>query len=207
MPYAVHRHDVVTSGFIGSGTRWSCDGSEPPPLRPLVRRAPRAGAQAPDQRYLVPALGGDESFSGGFLGALSILRRACHGRVARRVRPRSSGFAAGFSSEPLAHRAARGMPMQRPDQSRAAQSRAASLLVLRGRTASPPARELSPTRTTVPCRQGARESPDLIRAGGPSRQRCACGRADGGWLAGRSARPRSWSPGGQGWRCGRRARA
>ena len=31
MPYAVHRHDVVTSGFIGSGTRWSCGGSEPPP--------------------------------------------------------------------------------------------------------------------------------------------------------------------------------
>ena len=45
-----------------------------------------------------------------------ILRTACHGRVARRVRPLSSRFAAGFSSEPLVHRAAQGMRMQCPDQ-------------------------------------------------------------------------------------------
>jgi hypothetical protein len=64
------------------------------PLRPLVRRAPRAGVRAPDQRFLIPALVGDASFSGGFLGALSTLRRACHGKVARRVWPLSCGFAA-----------------------------------------------------------------------------------------------------------------
>jgi hypothetical protein len=36
--------------------------------------------------------------------------------VARRVRLLSCGFAAGFSSELLVHRAAQGMRMQRPDQ-------------------------------------------------------------------------------------------
>ncbi len=54
-----------------------------PPPRPLVRRAPRAGAQAPDQRLLGPALVGDAGFSGGFLEAMSILRRTRHSRVAR----------------------------------------------------------------------------------------------------------------------------
>ena len=39
MPYAVHRHDVVTSGFVGFVTRWSCDAPEPPPLVHLVLRA------------------------------------------------------------------------------------------------------------------------------------------------------------------------
>ncbi len=43
----------------------------PPPPRPLVRRAPRAGVQVPDQRFLIPALVGDASFSGVFLGACS----------------------------------------------------------------------------------------------------------------------------------------
>jgi hypothetical protein len=101
---------------------WRCWGhrsrvaAKPPPPRPLVRRAPRAGVQAPDQRFLVPAIGGDAGFSGVFLGALSMLRRACHGRVARRVRPLSSRFVAGFSLEPPVHRAAQGIRMQCTDQ-------------------------------------------------------------------------------------------
>ncbi len=163
--------------------------------------------QAPDQRFLIPALVGDAGFSGVFLGALSTLHRARVCRVARRVRPLSSDSAARLSSELLVHRAAQGMRMQCTDQSGTAQSRAASVLAFsRGRTALPPTRELSPTSTTAPPDK-VPASHLIIRAGGPSRARCACGRADGGWLAGRSARPRSWSPGGQGWRCGRRARA
>jgi len=97
-------------------TQWSTVHRSPPPLRPLVRHAPRAGVQAPDQRFLIPALVEDASFSGVFLGALSTLRRACHGRVARRVWPLSCGFAAGFSVELLAHSAAQGMRTQCPDQ-------------------------------------------------------------------------------------------
>src|SRR5579875_1264804 len=71
LPYSVHRHDALTSGFVGAVTRWSCAGREPPPLRPLVSRAPRAEVQAPDQQFLVLRLFGDAGFAGGFLGALS----------------------------------------------------------------------------------------------------------------------------------------
>ena len=41
----------------------------PPPPRPLVGRAPRAGVHAPDQRFRVSRLVGGAGFSGGFLGA------------------------------------------------------------------------------------------------------------------------------------------
>ena len=108
--YALHRHDAVTRDFVGSITRWSRDCAWPPPPRPLVRRAPRAGVQAPDQRFLVPGLVGVAGFSGGFLGALSTLRGACHGRVARRVRRLSSGFAIEASSPAHLHKACPVLP-------------------------------------------------------------------------------------------------
>ena len=101
---------------IGLITRRSRVQIPPPPPRPLVRRAPRAGLQASDQRFLVLVPVGGAGFSGVFLGALSRLHRACHGRVARRVRPLSCQFAAGFSSELMVPSAAHGMRTQRPDQ-------------------------------------------------------------------------------------------
>jgi len=112
----LHMHDWPTSSFAEMRTRRSQICTCPPPPRPLVRRAPRAGTQAPDQRFLIPALVGDASFSGVFLGALSTARRADVCRVARRVWPLSCGFAAGFSVELLAHSAAQGMRTQCPDQ-------------------------------------------------------------------------------------------
>ena len=104
------------TGRIGLITRRSRVQIPPPPPRPLVRRAPRAGLQASDQRFLVLVPVGGAGFSGVFLGALSRLHRACHGRVARRVRPLSCQFAAGFSSELMVPSAAHGMRTQRPDQ-------------------------------------------------------------------------------------------
>ena len=103
----------MNSGSIGFVTRWSCDGPEPPPLRPLVKRAPPAGVQALDQRFFIPALVGVAGFSGGFLGALSMLRRARHGSLAQRARPLNCPFAAGSLLELLAHRAAQGMHTRR----------------------------------------------------------------------------------------------
>ena len=70
--------------------------TEPPPPRPLVQRAPRAGVRAPDQRFLVLRPVGDAGFSGVFLGACSACPVQAYARPTQGVRfaiwPMSCGF-------------------------------------------------------------------------------------------------------------------
>jgi hypothetical protein len=73
----------VNSGFVGSVTRESPDGPEPPPLVRPVRRAP-AFAQRCDQRVRAGTRVEDPTFSGLFLGALSTLRTHAYAGCARR---------------------------------------------------------------------------------------------------------------------------
>jgi len=74
------------TGRIGLITRWSRDSTEPPPLRPLVRRAPRAGVQAPDSRFLSAGINrhgeGDEN---------ALRRRGSDPRWPRVMRRRPQG--------------------------------------------------------------------------------------------------------------------
>jgi len=75
--------EELLRGFV---IGWSCDNPESPPPRPLVRRAPRAGVQEPDQLFLVLAAVGDARLSGVSLGALLILHpHACAGYARRDV--------------------------------------------------------------------------------------------------------------------------
>jgi hypothetical protein len=90
-PYAVHTHDTVTGRFVGSDTRRSHAGREPPPLLALVLRA-----TLHTHRPLTSTFSnGQTAFLGRFSRSPISNARHCIGQVARLWRPLTSGFAIG----------------------------------------------------------------------------------------------------------------